>query len=111
MSMATQLDEVVPQRLSLEDPRMVVAMQILGVNIQDLTAPTPPPPPPLGSDRSPRRVVATVPPARRAELWERKQYNLRREVEAEAKSLRVARILREACDLRSRKRTSLGGGT
>ena len=52
MSMATQLEEVVPQRLSLEDPRMVVAMQILGVDIQDLTAPTPPPPPPRATERA-----------------------------------------------------------
>lgn len=98
MSANPQSEEVpeASQRLSLDDPRMIVAMQVLGIDMEDLVAPKPPPAPPMSHDRSPRKVVSVVPAARRQELWERKKHQLRREVEAEAKGSRVAKILKEA---------------
>jgi len=99
LTMNTSLpDEAPPSSyMSLEDPRMVVAMQILGCSVEDLTSPGPPAPQPRSVPgdvgKSPRKVVSVVTPARRQELWERKQQNLWREVEAEAKSKRVEKIL------------------
>eukprot|EP00913_Durusdinium_trenchii_P025458 g23897.t2 len=84
MSANPQSEEVpeASQRLSLDDPRMIVAMQVLGIDMEESG------PPGLlclelrmSHDRSPRKVVSVVPAARRQELWERKKHQLRREVE------------------------------
>lgn len=100
MSMSATVPEEAPSsaRLSLDDPRMVVAMQILGCSVEDLTCGAPPPPQPRGMadpGKSPRKVVSVVPAARRQELWERKQQTLWREVEAEAKGKRVEKLLKQ----------------
>lgn len=100
MSMSATVPEEAPTsaRLSLDDPRMVVAMQILGCSVEDLTCGAPPPPQPRGMadpGKNPRKVVSVVPAARRQELWERKQQNLWREVEAEAKGKRVEKLLKQ----------------
>ncbi|CAK9042926.1 unnamed protein product, partial [Durusdinium trenchii] len=57
MSANPQSEEVpeASQRLSLDDPRMIVAMQVLGIDMEDLVAPKPPPAPPMSHDRSPRK--------------------------------------------------------
>eukprot|EP00930_Biecheleria_cincta_P000774 TRINITY_DN10188_c0_g1_i1.p1 TRINITY_DN10188_c0_g1~~TRINITY_DN10188_c0_g1_i1.p1 ORF type:complete len:512 (-),score=145.65 TRINITY_DN10188_c0_g1_i1:192-1727(-) len=87
-------DEVVPERLGLEDVRMLAAMKVHGVSPEDLSAVSPPPPPPKPAygGPSPRSRAGTPTPSadmqkRRQELWERKRVELLAEVEETASML------------------------
>lgn len=82
--------ETPPERLSLNDPRMLAAMKVHGVKMEELSAATPPPPSKPAAPLSPRKTVLS-PSAdfqkRRQELWEQKRAELLAEVEETASML------------------------
>jgi len=85
-------EEVVPERLTLDDPRMLASMKVHGVSAEELMASSPPPPrKPNASSASPRKAppVSEEGQKRRQELWERKRADLLATVEETASALDI----------------------
>eukprot|EP00930_Biecheleria_cincta_P057871 TRINITY_DN43742_c0_g1_i1.p1 TRINITY_DN43742_c0_g1~~TRINITY_DN43742_c0_g1_i1.p1 ORF type:complete len:507 (+),score=124.78 TRINITY_DN43742_c0_g1_i1:69-1589(+) len=83
--------EIPPERLSLDDPRMLAAMKVHGVKREELSAASPPAPPSKpAAPLSPRKTVLNPSvdmQKRRQELWEQKRAELLAEVEETASML------------------------
>eukprot|EP00933_Yihiella_yeosuensis_P005018 TRINITY_DN109439_c0_g1_i1.p1 TRINITY_DN109439_c0_g1~~TRINITY_DN109439_c0_g1_i1.p1 ORF type:complete len:534 (+),score=153.76 TRINITY_DN109439_c0_g1_i1:134-1735(+) len=87
-------EEAAPERLSLNDPRMLAAMKVLGCTFEDVSSTVPPPSAPRGN-ASPRKVqLSDSMKQRRQEVWDRKRQELLSEVEETAAMLHMEDVQR-----------------
>ncbi|CAE8643765.1 unnamed protein product, partial [Polarella glacialis] len=94
-ALVKDVEEVSPERLSMNDPRMLSAMKVLGCTVEDLASPTPPPMKKALGPGSPRKAPHSAETTkRRFELWERKRQELLMEVEAMASNFELSDALR-----------------